>query len=167
MSNTIPTIPEDSIHPPQSSNPDPAMGLRELDLSNTKQQKCGHEGINWDSKGNCIKCARNKVLGVDTKQQIEEMISDFGEDSISYGEELHTGRVKSDEEIKSDSAELLRKQTEIAEAIDRLVTEAKAKAVAKFVEHSTKRHNAFMQELLEEKLFMLAQTVSEYESVQS
>jgi Txe/YoeB family toxin of Txe-Axe toxin-antitoxin module len=60
-----------------------------------------------------------------TKQQIEEMISDFGEDSISYGEELHAGRVKSDDEIKSDSAELLRKQTEIVEAIDRLVTEAR------------------------------------------
>ena len=38
MSNTIPTIPEDSIHPPQSSNPDPAGGLRELSSSNTKQQ---------------------------------------------------------------------------------------------------------------------------------
>lgn len=60
-----------------------------------------------------------------TKQQIREMISDFGEDSISYGEELHTGRVKSDDEIKSDSAELLRKQTEIVEAIDRLVAEAR------------------------------------------
>jgi len=32
------TIPEDSIHPPQSSNPDPAQGLRELVMSNTKQQ---------------------------------------------------------------------------------------------------------------------------------
>lgn len=59
-----------------------------------------------------------------TKQQIEEMISDFGEDAIRYGEELHTGRVKSDEEIKADSVELLQKQTEIFEAIDRLVTEA-------------------------------------------
>ena len=29
MSNTIPIIPEDSIHPPQSSNPDPAGKLRE------------------------------------------------------------------------------------------------------------------------------------------
>ena len=65
------------------------------------------------------------MLMSNTKQQIEEMISDFGEDSISYGEELHTGRVKSDDEIKSDSAELLRKQTEIVEAIDRLVTEAR------------------------------------------
>lgn len=60
-----------------------------------------------------------------TKQQIEEMISDFGEDAIRYGEELHTGRVKSDEEIKADSVELLQKQTEIFEAIDRLVTEAR------------------------------------------
>ena len=65
------------------------------------------------------------MLMSNTKQQIREMISDFGEDSISYGEELHTGRVKSDDEIKSDSAELLRKQTEIAEAIDRLVIEAR------------------------------------------
>jgi len=28
--NTVPTLPEDSIHPPQSSSPDPAEGLREL-----------------------------------------------------------------------------------------------------------------------------------------
>ena len=70
----------------------------------------------------------------DTKQQIEEMISDFGEDSISYGEELHTGRVKSDDEIKSDSVELLRKQTEIFEAIDRLVTEAKQDVLKELVE---------------------------------
>lgn len=69
-----------------------------------------------------------------TKQQIEEMISDFCEDSISYGEELHTGRVKSDDEIKSDSAELLRKQTEIVEAIDRLVTEAKQDVLKELVE---------------------------------
>lgn len=71
-----------------------------------------------------------------TKQQIEEMISDFGEDSISYGEELHTGRVKSDDEIKSDSAELLRKQTEIVEAIDRLVAEARIDELKHIVSNS-------------------------------
>ena len=69
------------------------------------------------------KCMNGVVMS-NTKQQIEEMISDFGEDAIRYGEELHTGRVKSDEEIKADSVELLQKQTEIFEAIDRLVTEA-------------------------------------------
>lgn len=74
-----------------------------------------------------------------TKQQIEEMISDFGEDSISYGEELHTGRVKSDEEIKADSAELLQKQTEIFEAIDRLVTEARLEELDRLF--TTKRIN--------------------------
>lgn len=100
--NTVPTLPEDSIHPPQSSSPDPAEGLRELVKSDKTIEELEKQ-----------------------KQQIEEMISDFCEDSISYGEELHTGRVKSDDEIKSDSDELLRKQTEIAEAIDRLVTEAK------------------------------------------
>jgi hypothetical protein len=71
-----------------------------------------------------------------TKQQIREMISDFGEDSISYGEELHTGRVKSDDEIKSDSAELLRKQTEIVEAIDRLVTDARIDELKHIVSNS-------------------------------
>jgi len=31
---------------------------------------CGHVGVNWNGLGDCITCARDKVLGSQTPQQI-------------------------------------------------------------------------------------------------
>lgn len=36
--------------------------MQQADTPNTPL-KCGHIGPDWDSKGNCITCARDKILG--------------------------------------------------------------------------------------------------------
>lgn len=38
-------------------------------MANPKQEplKCGHPGVDWNDEGDCIRCARNKLLG-DPKQ---------------------------------------------------------------------------------------------------
>lgn len=37
--------------------------LRTKPAPNTEGLKCGHEGPDWNGEGDCITCARNKVLG--------------------------------------------------------------------------------------------------------
>lgn len=34
-------------------------------------QKCGHEGVDWNGEGDCITCARDKVLGDTPRMPLE------------------------------------------------------------------------------------------------
>ncbi len=90
----------------------------------TKQQ-CGHIGIDWDGKGNCIKCARDKVLGVDTKQQIEEI--------LDYAETFYNDSRWEERERLNPT------YTELEGKIDRLVTEARLEELDRLF--TTKRIN--------------------------
>lgn len=56
-------------------------------------------------------------------ERLDEILSDLREDAISYGEGLHHGSVKSDDEIKIASESLLAIQTEAKQAITSLTKE--------------------------------------------
>lgn len=51
---------------------------------------CGHSGPDWDGNGNCIKCARDKVLGKSRQEEAYEFVSSTfvklleKDDRISY-----------------------------------------------------------------------------------
>ena len=58
-----------------------------------------------------------------TKQQIEEMISDFHEDAIRYSKKLYTGHVKTYEEIEKDFEKLL---STVDSIVDLILSDRKA-----------------------------------------
>ena len=61
-------------------------------------------------------------------ERLDEILSDLREDAISYGEGLHHGSVKSDDEIKIASESLLAIQTEAKRALASLTKELVAEA---------------------------------------
>lgn len=58
------------------------------------------------------------MTNTNEREELEQALSDFREDAIEYSEELHTGRVKSDEDIKTDSEALLKTEQRIMRLID-------------------------------------------------
>lgn len=65
-------------------------------------------------------------------ERLDEILSDLREDAISYGEGLHHGSVKSDDEIKIASESLLAIQTEAKQAITSLYKEHAESELEKF-----------------------------------
>ena len=67
--------------------------LSQMTQPNQSELKCGHTAPDWNGEGDCITCARDRVLGAsDIDRKIDELKKAFGGCTSCYGKGYATWR---------------------------------------------------------------------------